>query len=187
MVKLILKQTLDGTQLNKIIKNTFLNYKQGRYKQFYENGNIRIIEYYKNNKLSKRCEYDRFKDDLLLEENVYKNNQLCKYISYDCVGKLKADYTYQDGKLHGICKTYFEGHSVVMHSSYENGKLNGISKIYKFGTLKKECTFKNNILHGISKLYDNGTCTAVVVFCDGLLESYESDSYIEIELMRIFL
>jgi len=54
-------------------------------------------------------------------------------------GKLKSEYSYQNGRFHGTCKGWHENGQLKYESPYQNGNLHGICKAwYENGLLEYE-------------------------------------------------
>lgn len=104
---------------NELAKFTCKNRKKdGLYKTYYENGDLRQQGMFKNNK----------KIGLWL--SYYKNN------------KLKEETNYILGKKEGIYKVYYQNGTLKQESIYKNNKIDGITKIYTFnGNIKYEISY----------------------------------------------
>jgi antitoxin component YwqK of YwqJK toxin-antitoxin module len=60
------------------------------------------------------------------------------------------------GKIHGTLNAYINGVRRVVQS-YENGKMDGSQKaFYEDGTIAQEAEYKNDKLHGEKKMYSKG-------------------------------
>jgi antitoxin component YwqK of YwqJK toxin-antitoxin module len=105
--------------------------KNGLYESFYESGNPKIKCYYV--------------DGILHREHIEYYDKL------DCIHKYLQ---YDNGKLHGVIKSYHPNGKPFVEQMYENNKKNGYYKDHdKNGILRTETFFKNNELHGSYKSY----------------------------------
>lgn len=85
-----------------------------------------------------------------------KNNQgIIK--EYYLNNKLKAEYSYKDGKLEGVCREYYESGPVASARQYRDGKRDGYSRIfYENGQMQFEGIYKaGKYLSGV-EFDDNG-------------------------------
>jgi hypothetical protein len=80
--------------------------KEGEYKEYYENGNLKIHCFYKDDKL----------------EGEYREYFENKNLHLHCF--------YKDNKLEGEYKEYFENKNLHLHLFYKNNLLNGKHKQY---------------------------------------------------------
>jgi hypothetical protein len=70
-------------------------------------------------------------------------------------GKTKAEIPYENGKQHGISKSYGRDGKLILELPYNNGKREGISKKYYAGgkQLYQTTEYKNDKLHGLQVKY----------------------------------
>ena len=132
----------------------------GIYREYYENGQLKLEctykngqlegiakEYYKNNQLS--CEYN-FRDGKL--------DGLCK--EYYESGKIKEEYYCKDGKFDGTFKKYYTNGKEKSEYNYKNGKLNGMAKEYRInGDVEVEYDYKKVNLENIYEKYEDKKAT----------------------------
>ena len=128
----------------------------GIYREYYENGQLKLEctykngqlegiakEYYKNNQLS--CEYN------------FKNGQLdglCK--EYYESGKIKEEYYCKNGEFEGTYKKYYTNGKEKSEYNYKNGKPEGTAKEYRInGDVEVEYDYKKVNLENIYKKYEN--------------------------------
>ena len=150
--------------------------KHGRWRYYYENGNLHISATFKNGWLNglflqkgedgQKLQRKNFKDGRLhgICELYYKSGQLM----------YKANYKY--GKPHGICENY-----------YGNGQLKQTIKgipHYINNQLSSTCVFKNADWNGPFKSYfPNGQISEEGAFIngkrDGLVKSYNASGELE--------
>lgn len=123
-----------NTKGNLILQGYFHNniFTPEIYRMYYENGNLRIEENYKNAKLEGQV------------KEYYEN------------GNIKSEKYYKESKLEGVVKEYFENNTLKSELLYKNNVLEGISKIYnEDGILIEESTYSSNKLNGPQTLYYN--------------------------------
>jgi len=69
-------------------------------------------------------------------------------------GKISEEATYQNGKLHGERKLYFDNGQVEIIEVYEDDVIVGDYKTYyRDGTLAQQATYVNGMMDGILKTY----------------------------------
>lgn len=80
-----------------------------------------------------------------------------------------TEWSYKNGKNHGICKNFYEDGTKKFYGEFKNGIPNGIIKEYnKSGILLLEETLKDGVLNGERKeFYDNGQLKSI--------ENYKND------------
>lgn len=118
------KDTVNNVDVN--------NLKQGVWREFWPNGDLKSETMYKDNK---------------------KNGlEIVWYDSPDCV---EQEAFYKDGKLDGILIHYSKKCRKDFYEHYKNGIKHGLEvEYYSNGNLKAEGTFKNGNLDGYYKVYN---------------------------------
>ena len=102
----------------------------GIYREYYENGQLKLECTYKNGQLEG------------IAKEYYKNNQL------------SCEYNFRDGKLDGLCKEYYESGKIKEEYYCKNGEFEGTyKKYYTNGKEKSEYNYKNGKLEGTAKEY----------------------------------
>src|SRR3972149_2933214 len=97
--------------------------------------------YYKDGRLSYRCNYQAGKLEGLSEE-YYKD------------GKLRSRYNYQAGELDGLYEDFYEDGRLSYRCNYQAGEPEGPSEVYyKDGKLSYRCNYKAGGRN--SKVYTN--------------------------------
>lgn len=97
--------------------------KDGPYKSYHQNGNIKKVAFYKDGMLDgKAFEYSE-KDQTLLTEEVYRDGE--KTVEAPFNRKT------EDNKKTGVWRTYYDNGSVKTEANYKDGVLNGVYKEYK--------------------------------------------------------
>ena len=173
-VKLILE---DGTyKIGTLINGKF----DGLRKWFYDKGEFRSEDYFKNGKRYKtwinKVYYQSgnlwfvipyidgkqhgikkgyYESGALEWETPYKDGKANGiYKEYYESGALKSETPYIDGKQHGIEKEYYESGALKSEIPYKDDKANGIAKQYfESGALKSEIPYKDEEINGIAKQY----------------------------------
>ncbi len=106
------------------------------YRMYYENGNLRIEENYKNAKLEGVVK-EYFENNILKSELLYKNNVL-EGVSkiYNEDGILIEESTYSSNKLNGPQTLYYNNGKIHYKRLYYIGNLVREELFYKDGALK---------------------------------------------------
>lgn len=150
----------------------------GPYKQHYENGQLKLEGYYKNNnKTGIWKEY--YEDGQLSDEYTFKNNGTStgNRKSYSKKGVLINESKklntgdaittgyYDSGKLwHATMtndkesnyKEYYESEKIKIESNYINGEINGVwQRFFETGQLEWEVAYYNGYKQGSYKQYSN--------------------------------
>lgn len=106
-------------------------YSQVPVEDFYENGVLKSVGYYNNNK----------------KEGIWK--------FYDTDGKLSRSGSYINGKMNGIWNNYYNNGAVSSSVNFDNDRLEGESKYFhQNGTIKEIGDFKNDLKEGVWKTFD---------------------------------
>jgi antitoxin component YwqK of YwqJK toxin-antitoxin module len=59
-------------------------------------------------------------------------------------GSLACEYSYINGKLHGICRGYYDNGTLLYERGYNNGKDCGFCRVYaRNGAIAYECKYDN--------------------------------------------
>jgi antitoxin component YwqK of YwqJK toxin-antitoxin module len=62
---------------------------------------------------------------------------------YDMHNKLRAEYSYKNGRLEGYCREYYENGRVASQKHYKDGKRDGLSRLYsENGRLEMESIYE---------------------------------------------
>lgn len=106
-------------------------YSQVPVEDFYENGVLKSVGYYNNNK----------------KEGIWK--------FYGTDGKLSRSGSYINGKMNGIWNNYYNNGTVSSSANFDNDLLEGESKYFhQNGTIKEIGDFKNDLKEGVWKTFD---------------------------------
>jgi len=126
------------------------------FKYYYESGKPKATLIYYNDNRSAAAHLYYEKDSTLMAVGLYyqsKKDSLWKY--YSGRGVLVADEFYRRGKKHGISSTYFPNGNVSEQIGWKEGIKDGVWKQYfEDGTLKIEGDYVNGRLEGDIKYYD---------------------------------
>lgn len=69
----------------------------------------------------------------------------------------KVEYSYKDGKMHGINRDYYPNGTIRRECNYDMGLKNGVEKLMtKDGNIMRETNYVNGVNHGIEKIYNEG-------------------------------
>ncbi len=173
----------DGNVIDKIINGK----KEGKWIEYYDNGNIETIEYYKNDKLD--GEYRKYYPNGQIQRiEHFKNNSLNgKVISYYENGNKKREYTYKNNLLDGKFIKYYEDGTISSIQNYKNNKLNGKSIVYySNGNINEITYYKDGKRNGgYIEYYSNGIIAVKSYYkddnLDGKFMEYYENGNIEIE------
>ncbi len=160
----------NGYQINKekINRKDKNGLKQGTWKQFYQNGRVKIEENYFNDKLHGYYkEFDkkgimvlaiRYENGVIVEENIEEKEKLTFKNEYYKNGKLKFSGAFKDTIPVGTHREYNKNEKVVNSKQYDDlGRIIAIGIVdkkgykqeewkyfYNTGELKSEGKYKNN-------------------------------------------
>ncbi|MCX7954451.1 MAG: toxin-antitoxin system YwqK family antitoxin [Bacteroidales bacterium] len=132
--------------------------KEGVWKGYYPNGNIKYEITYKNGKAKGYAKF-YFENGNISEEGYWDENKwVGEYKLYHSNGNIAYEWNYnQEGKRTGIQKYYHENGKLMMVGEWKDGKESGIIKEYdKNGSLISEKVFNDGKLDEASiKIYDH--------------------------------
>ena len=131
---------------------------EGRLNYYHRNGNIQSFLTYKNNIKTDTCK-QFFPNGDLSGITFYKNDQVNgPYIEYFKNGKIKRQATYQDGKVDGTYKEYFESGILKNKTIYKADLISDTSfTYYENGKLSELMPFDNGLKTGTHlKYYETG-------------------------------
>ena len=175
---------------NGILKSEFEKNDNGQldgiYREYYENGQLKLEctykngqlegiakEYYKNNQLS--CEYN-FRDGKL--------DGLCK--EYYESGKIKEEYYCKDGKFEGTYKKYYTNGKEKSEYNYKNGKLNGMAKEYRInGDVEVEYDYEKINLENIYEKYEDKKATIETSTKTNIVPNTDVNGTLKVEKIEI--
>ena len=92
-------------------------------KEYYDNGQIKSVEYYKDGKKEGLWIRYFYNGNLSIKGNFKDNKQEGYWMSYYDNGQLYLDRIYKDGKLEGIWKSYYENGQLNYEWNYKEGEL----------------------------------------------------------------
>ncbi len=122
----------------------------GLWKTLYENGNVRCVVPYRNDKINGISRFYFDNDTTALQaEAVFEDDKMCaNYREYYKNGQLKAEIEYDDGLKDGDAKFYYETGELKIKGGFKNGKRNGKWKYYtKDGELMNKEKYKKGDLN----------------------------------------
>ncbi len=109
-------------------------------------------------------EYDSLKFKINLDPQYLKKDGAF-LISYENE-KTKYEGTVSDGKIAGLCRSYYESGNIKSSVNYKNGHVDGFATFYYDTTnqiVKSEVEFKNNkIINIYREFYRNGKRKAII-------------------------
>lgn len=158
--------------------------KIGKWRDFYDNGNLRYIGQFKENepygtfrnyypagKLQVKREFLEptlsqvtfyYQDGDLMAKGFYLNQEKDSlWQTFGADSNIVSEGNYLKGKKYGIWTIYFPNGKVAEEITYVDDIKNGLYKKYfDNGVLRQEATYVNGLLEGISVFYDpNGLKT----------------------------
>ncbi|MDU8886992.1 toxin-antitoxin system YwqK family antitoxin [Yeosuana sp. MJ-SS3] len=128
----------------------------GPWKVYFENGQLKEEEmYYWPNQYE---EYQALRVD---KKEWYEN------------GQLKAEATWEDGKMEGLKKSWYENGQLWIEKTYKEGKEDGVLKLWHDnGHLQDEGTYRDGKEEGVWKNYDEeGKLIKETTYEDGKIVS----------------
>src|ERR1700752_1704321 len=94
-------------------------------KEFYSNGELKIVMTTDDNGLKQGVLIHYFKTGSIMRKETYKNDTLeGQYITYFKNGKLKAEAYFKKGILNGVIKEYFENGQLNYRGNYTDSLRN---------------------------------------------------------------
>lgn len=162
-------------------KTDDLGRKQGKWMEFYENGQLRYTGKFKNNEpvgefvyysaegtmigrgnyhdKKKQGKWEFFSEDngaLILLEHYDNGVLVDKSVVYNPVNQKVVEETeYVNGLRHGIYSKYYDNGVLMIMANYNQDTLDGEYKAYYFnGNLKEEGYFSSGVKIGKWKTYD---------------------------------
>ena len=134
------------------------NTEQGKYEQWYENGQLNSENNYKDGEKEGIQKY-WYKNGQLESKINYKNGKrdgVQKY-GYDD-SQLRSENNYKDDKQDGVQKYWHKNGQLNFENNYKDGKREGIQRTwYENGQLNSENNYKNSKKEGIQKYWnENG-------------------------------
>ncbi|HTB31168.1 MAG TPA: hypothetical protein VK808_04030 [Bacteroidia bacterium] len=174
-----------GTALNKIDAE---GRKQGLWKKNYEDGNIRFVGHFWDDKPSGVFKNYYDQGDSLQSIRVYSNDGQTAYAHlFYTTGALWAEGKYVNEKRDSIWKFYDDVQRMVLKNQYKNGKREGKSVIfYKSGNTLEVKNYKNDLEEGpFQQYFDEGGLKEEGTYLHGKLVDtlfiYDIDGYINIK------
>jgi len=123
--------------------------KTGNYKTYYQNGQVKSDENYKNGIKVGICKYYYENGKLQFEEKFNDSGEPDgMFNSYLNNGQLESSYTYRNGERHGLFKEYNENGSLREEGKYEYGR-----RIhYSQQNIEEQTTLDNNIYKNVNEI-----------------------------------
>ena len=162
--------------------------RDGSYKQFYENGNLKAEGSYKDGK--KHGSYKKYySNGKIRSKGSYKEEKLDgEHRAYYENGELEKKENYKMGKWHGSFKSYYENGKLNVKTSYTNDTLDGDYEKYdEKGQLLIDASLKKGLLTGSYKeFYSNGTPKMEAEFKNGQMADGQYRSYYDNGTKKVF-
>lgn len=150
------KNYYDDGKLKSEFKKNDNGQLDGIYREYYENGQLKLECTYKNGQLEGTAK-EYYKNKQLSCEYNFKNGQLdglCK--EYYESGKIKEEYYCKNGKFEGTYKKYYTNGKEKSEYNYKNGRAEGTAKEYRInGDIEVEYDYKKVNLENIYEKYEN--------------------------------
>jgi len=135
--------------------------KDGEFKSYNDDGQLKKIENYKLNKKDGKFTFlvDGIKQKEEIWKNNYKTNDYTYFTKSYKKGRIwKSRQFNKEGNIHGEFSTYDEA-GLVSKAKYKNGKKEGDEFIYENGKKTKVNEYDNNILVRSFRLYNGKKIT----------------------------
>lgn len=152
------------------------NRKQGKYKGYITNGNLKFVCDFVDGKMEGRYELYFDNGQLSITETYVNDKSSGEYKCFydDEASTLECVCNYVDGKLHGKYKKYFTNGKIKFKENYLNGEIDGIRKEYfnyvSNKTLHNTRTYLDGVLHGQAiNFWEDGTVFSERIFEHGIL------------------
>ena len=172
-----------GRHIDVILKDGVIN---GRYEEYYNNGNLFTLGTYVNGK--KEGQWKIYAENgKLWKVYEYKNDELNgKYISYYTNNGLESERgTYVNGLLNGEWVENYSSGQKKITGNYENGKRKGtFTEWYTNGVKKSSMDYNNDEVNGkVLVYYESGRLLyeADMIGREGILKGYHLDGRLGFE------
>lgn len=172
----------DTNNYGKIIKEGIYvnNKKEGIWKSYYKNGNLKASITYKNNRQNGYAKI-YYKNRIVSEEGIWKGNRWTgQYKYYHKNGKPAYIWNFDnEGRRTGHQQYFFENGNLRLEGNWEDGKEQGVIKeYYVTGKIKMRSEWKFGKTDGVLReYYENGTVKAEKVFNNGIYNPNASKVY----------
>lgn len=145
---MVLAPSLLAQSLNKAVVRKF------------DNGKPEIVNFYKGEKVPENLARQEVYnvDGKLVVEKSFRNKELHgpykEFKEFD--GTLVKEMNYEDGKLSGLQKVYFNSGKLKYELNYLDGKLDGWQKEYFFkkDSVRSEHNYSGGIFHGVQSRWE---------------------------------
>tara|TARA_B100001248_G_scaffold239965_1_gene205602 strand:- start:432 stop:1361 length:930 start_codon:yes stop_codon:yes gene_type:complete len=132
--------------------------KDGEYKSWFPNEQIKISGTYKDNKKEGVWKYWDENGNLLIEVDYENDLKDGKYKEYYATGNIKQEAIYSKDTLNGIEKTYFPNGAVKYEINFVNGVKNGVAFEYdSLGNKRVQKEYLNGSKTGKWILWDSNS------------------------------
>lgn len=102
----------------------------------------KVLEYTDSSRLNAVSK--AYKNDILLEETIFKNKHMILEKKYYASGKLATEIPMKDGLINGEVKEYYENGKIKATAPFVNGSVEGYVKEYnQAGKVIKKTLYKN--------------------------------------------
>ena len=146
--------------------------KNGLYKSWHPNGQMRERCTYKNGKRDGLCE-SWHSNGRALGRCTYKNKELDGlYESWYSNGQMSERCTYKNGKKDGLYEQWHENGQMLKRFTYENGKRDGLcEEWHSNGQMRYRHTYKNGEKDGLHENWHaNGQMYMRCTFKNGIMD-----------------
>ncbi len=148
--------------------------KEGLYKKYYPNGNIRKLCYYINDEKNGECIKYSDNGNVVCIINYVNGIKHGKYVEYYFNGNLETEVNYCNGILQGEYKIYYDNQQLKEIGYYTDGVIQGIRQMYyKNGYISKILTFTSypkSIEYKIYYASENGKICMIGNSTNGYLD-----------------
>ena len=128
--------------------------KNGVSKTYYENGQLKRFENYKEDNLNGIVKFYDKNGQLEIEGRSNGGDKKYGLWKFYSQGNLITEGTFKKNKKDGVWKKYDENGQITIEENYINDLWNGVSKqYYKNGQLKESIEYNKGLKNGLNKTY----------------------------------
>jgi len=141
------KLILLNVNRSKQLEGSYVNNEPvGEWKQYFFDGKIKSLKYYKDGLLDSIYREYYYNGKLSIEGKYYLGNKTGEWNYYSKTGKLSTKEEFADGELTGKKYNYYENGKVQTEAGYQYGDRNGLFKRFdEDGLLMVQTNYKDGI------------------------------------------
>lgn len=92
----------------------------------------------------------------LLSHDKIAKGELVERVTFDGLGHPREIIPYQDGKIHGLRRTFLTGGEPATAEQWVNGVQHGITTLFRNGELYAQVPYENGLRHGVERRFRDG-------------------------------